>query len=202
MNISKKQHYAGKTVVMNTKGYMHLLIGKKGKKWRIKPAKEHSLRKVFLFQKRKKLNCSKSFNNTDENTTIEDTTSIHSIRKSPRKLTQYKSFLDDRNCIICNGIKNEKGRKVSLLSMTLKKHRNENHRAEETLTKFANIHIQNDTKYKDAARRILLQENVTTLFAANVSYHKDYCFDGILRSFHKPKFKLYIVFNTNLLSLQ
>ena len=55
LNISKKHHYAGKTVVMDTKGYMHLLIGKKGKNWRIKPAKEHSLRKVFLFQKRKKL---------------------------------------------------------------------------------------------------------------------------------------------------
>ena len=26
----KKQYCAGKTVVMNTKGYMHLLIGKKG----------------------------------------------------------------------------------------------------------------------------------------------------------------------------
>ena len=27
------------------------------------------------------------------------------------------------------------------------------------------------------------------------------CFDGILRSVHKPKFKLYIAFNTNFLSL-
>ena len=39
LNISKKQYYAGKTVVMNAKGYMHLLIGKKRKKWRIKPAR-------------------------------------------------------------------------------------------------------------------------------------------------------------------
>ena len=140
-------------------------------------------------------------NNNDENTTIEDTTSIHSIRKSSRKLTRCKSSLNDRNWIIYNGIKYEKGRKVSLLSMTLRKHGKENHQAEETLTKFANIHIQNDTKYKDAARRILRQENVTTLFAANVYYHKDHCFDGILRSFYKPKFKLYIVFNTILLSL-
>ena len=66
-------------------------------------------------------------NNTDANTTIQDTTSIHSFRKSSRKLTQYKSSLDDRNCIICNAIKYEKGRKVSLLSMTLKKHGKENH---------------------------------------------------------------------------
>ena len=32
LNISKKQHYTGKTVVMNTKEYMHLFIGEKGKK--------------------------------------------------------------------------------------------------------------------------------------------------------------------------
>ena len=120
-------------------------------------------------------------NNTDENTTIEDTTSIHSIRKSSRKLTQYKSSLDDRNCIICNGIKYEKVIKVPLLSMTLRKHGKENHQAEETLNKFVNSHIQNDTNYKNAAQRILHQQNVTTLFAANVSYHKD-CY----QSFRSP----------------
>ena len=48
--------------------------------------------------------------------------------------------------------------------MTLKKHDKGNHQAEETLTKFANIHIQNDTKYKDAAQRIILPQNL--------SYHK------------------------------
>ena len=55
--------------------------------------------------------------------------------------------------------------------MTLKKHGKENHQAEETLTNFANIHIRNDTKYKDAAQRILLQQNVSALFATNVFYH-------------------------------
>ena len=40
-------------------------------------------------------------NNTGENATIEDTTSIHSIRKSCCKLTQYKSSLDGRKYIIC-----------------------------------------------------------------------------------------------------
>ena len=56
-----------------------------------------------------------------------------------------------------------------------------NHQTEKTLTKFANIHIQSDTNYKDAAQRILLQQNVSTLFAANVSYHKD-CY----QSFRSP----------------
>ena len=68
---------------------------------------------------------------------------------------------------------------MSLLCITLKKHGKENHQAEETLIKFANIHIQNDFKYKDAAQRILLQWEVITLFAANASYHKD-CY----QSFH------------------
>ena len=70
---------------------------------------------------------------------------------------------------------------VSLLSMTLKNHGKENHQPEQTLTKFANIHIQNDTKYRDAAQRILLQQNVSTLVAANISYHKD-CY----QSFRSP----------------
>ena len=102
---------------MNTKGYIHLLIEKKEQKWRIKPAEN------FLMSKEKEAATVASVsNNTDENTTIEDTTSIHFTRKNSRKLTQYKSSLDDRNCIICNEIKYEKGRKMSLLSMTLKKH--------------------------------------------------------------------------------
>ena len=95
LNISKKHHYAGKTVVMNTKGYIHLLIEKKEQKWRIKPAEN------FLMSKEKEAATVASVsNNTDENTTIEDTTSIHFIRKSSRKLTQYKSPLDDRNSYV------------------------------------------------------------------------------------------------------
>ena len=140
---------------------------------------------IFLISKEKEATAVASVsNNTDENTTMEDTTSIHSICKSSRKLTQYKSSLEDKNCIISNEIKYQKGSKVSLISMTLKKHGKENHQAEETLTKFANIHIQNDTKYKDAAQRILLQQNVSTLFTANVSYHKD-CY----QSFRSPSWE-------------
>ena len=63
----------------------------------------------------------------------------------------------------------------------MNKHGKENHQAEETLTKFANIHIQIDTKYKDFAQTILPQQIVSTLFAANVSYHED-CY----QSFRSP----------------
>ena len=112
-------------------------------------------KKSFISKENKAATVANVSNNTDENTTTEDMTSIHSIRRSSCKLTQYKSSLDDRNYMICNEIKYEKGRKVSLLSMTLydfvllsmtlRKHGKENHQAEKTLAKFANIHIQNDT---------------------------------------------------------
>ena len=122
MNISDKQHCTGKTVIMNKKGYMHLLIGKKGGGMAHKACKGTFFNESFLISKEKETaTVANVSNNTDENTTIEDTTSIHSIRKSSRKLTQYKSSLYDRNCILCNEIKYEKERKVSLLSMTLKK---------------------------------------------------------------------------------
>ena len=108
-----------KTVVMITKGYMHLLIWKKGKKWCIKPAKEHYLREVFLFQNRKKLQLWQVF--------LITLMQMLPFRTRPVSILQYKSSLDNRNCIICNEIKYGKGRKVSLLSMTLKKHGKENH---------------------------------------------------------------------------
>ena len=108
---------------------VHALVDwEKGEKIANKACKGTFFKESFLISKEKEAATVASVSNsTDENTNIENTTSIHSICKSSRKLTQYKSSLDDRNCIICNGIKYEKGRKVSLLSMTLKKHGKENH---------------------------------------------------------------------------
>ena len=117
-----------------------------------------SYKKSFLILKEKEAETVASVsNNTDENATIEDMASFHSIHNSSQ------------------------GEKVSLLSMASKKHRKENYQVEVTLTKFANIHIQNDIKYTDAAQRILLQQNVSTLSAANVSDHND-CY----QSFRSP----------------
>ena len=71
-----------------------------------KACKGTLLQESFLVSKVKEAGTVASVsNNTDENTIIEDKTSPHSICKSSRKLTQYKSSLDDRNCIICNKIK-------------------------------------------------------------------------------------------------
>ena len=56
-------------------------------------------KEIFVFSKEKEAATVASIsNNTDENTTIEDTTSIHSIRASYRKSTSS----DKRNCIIRN----------------------------------------------------------------------------------------------------
>ena len=82
---------------------------KKWEKMAHKVCKGKFFNESFLISKEKKAATGASAsNNTDENTTIEETTSIHSIRKSSRKSTQYKSSLDDRNCVICNEIKYEK----------------------------------------------------------------------------------------------
>ena len=103
---------------MNTKG----CIVEFGKKGTHKAYKGTFFKESFLISKEKEATTvAIASNSTDENSTKENTTSIHSIRKSSRKLTQFKSSLDGRNCIICNEIKYEKGRRMSLLSITLKK---------------------------------------------------------------------------------
>ena len=83
-----------------------LVDWRKGAKMAHKACKGTLLQESFLVSKVKEAATVASVsNNTDENTIIEDKTSPHSICKSSRKLTQYKSSLDDRNCIICNKIK-------------------------------------------------------------------------------------------------
>ena len=96
---------------------VHALVDyEKGEKMAHKSCKGTFFKENFLISKEKEAATVASVSNdTNENTTVEDTTSIHSIRKNSRKLTHHKSSLDDRNCIICNEIKYEKGIKVSLL---------------------------------------------------------------------------------------
>ena len=82
-----------------------------------KACKGTFFKESFLISKEKEAATVASVSKTtDENTTIEDTTNIHSIRKRSRKLTQYKSSLDDRTCIICNEIKYKKAEKYHFLA--------------------------------------------------------------------------------------
>ena len=55
LNISKKQHYTGKNCSYEYKRVHALGDWEKGEEIAHKACNEHSLRKVFLFQKRKKL---------------------------------------------------------------------------------------------------------------------------------------------------
>ena len=149
--MSNTEHFKETTLRWKSCSYEYKRVDEfvdweKGEKVAHKACKRTFFMERFLISKENEFATVASVSdNTDENTTIEDTTSIHSICKRSCKLTQYKSSLDNRNCIICNEIKNEQGGKVPLLSMTLKKHLKENYQTEETLTKLANIHIQNDT---------------------------------------------------------
>ena len=75
----KKQYYAGKTVVMNTKGYMHLLIGKRGGEMAHKACRWTLFKEsFFIWKETEAVTVASVSNDTDENTTIEDSTSIHS----------------------------------------------------------------------------------------------------------------------------
>ena len=55
--------------------------------------------------------------------------------------------------------------------------------AEDTLIKFARIHVKHNTKYKDAAERILLDASTNSLFTADVGYHLKQCYQ-MFRSNH------------------
>ena len=53
--------------------------------------------------------------------------------------------------------------------MTLRKHGSTTHEAEKVLKEFAEIHTNNDNeKYKDGSKRILLTMTTNSLFAAAV----------------------------------
>ena len=51
------------------------------------------------------------------------------------------------------------------------------HQAEEQLIEFAETHLFRESKYKEAANRIMLTKAVKSLFADNVGYHHS-CYDN------------------------
>ena len=109
-------------------------------------------------------------------------------RNSVRKSCKYKSSKDDRKCIVCNKIKYAKGRTVPLLGITLKKSEEGSQEAEKTLKEFAKIHLHNNNEtYKESANRIILTTSITTLFAADVSYHKQ-CYQRFRSPWWKKKY--------------
>ena len=77
------------------------------------------------------------------------------------------------SCIICNEKKYEKGRVLPLVLITLRDNTTKSHLAEEKLKKSSNIHLNCEkSPYQAGAKRIQLQLNVKSLFAADVCYHR------------------------------
>ena len=110
------------------------------------------------------------------------------IDHAPSYVRESRSNFSDSggSCIICNEKKyKRKGRVVPLVLITLRDNTTKSHKAEEKLKEFADIHLSNSrTPYLDGAKRIRLQLNVKSLFAADVSYHRD-CY----LNFRSPKWK-------------
>ena len=108
------------------------------------------------------------------------------------------SWLDDdeKRCIICNKdirvkgrlvppktisiVDKAEGRLVPLKTISIVD------KAEPTLKEFAEIHIKNNNlKYVEGAKRILLTLSIKSLLAANLAYHQKECY----KSFRSPAWK-------------
>ena len=110
-----------------------------------------------------------------------------SVRKSTRQNLLYKSNQTERKCIICNNHRYIKGRLDQLINIALKRAVDGTYVAESTLKEYVEIHLKLDNeRYIDSVNRILLVLGTSSLFVANVSYHKS-CYDGFRSSWWKTK---------------
>ena len=89
------------------------------------------------------------------------------IIKSSRKRLSYETDRNDdekASCIICNEEKKEKGRTVPITVITLQDEETKKHYAEETLLKYADIHVRHNTSFKVAGERIFVQKKLKALW--------------------------------------
>ena len=86
--------------------------------------------------------------------------------------------------IICNEEKRKKGRPIPLTIISV------TDKAEKTLQEFSELHIKNNNqKYLDGARRILLTLATKSLLAADVAYHQQSCYEPFRSSAWKRREK-------------
>ena len=110
-----------------------------------------------------------------------------SVQKSTRQNLLYKSNQIERKCIICNNHRYIKGQLDQIINIALKRAVDGTYVAESTLKEYAKIHLKlHNEKYMDSANRIPLVLGTSSLFAADVSYHKS-CYDGFRSSWWKTK---------------
>ncbi len=115
---------------------------------------------------------------------VDDTCeSTENVRRSMRKKLSYTSSWqadNEKKCIICNENKFAKGRLLPVQTINI------TDKAEQTLIEYANIHLENQNmKYSDGAKRILLTLSTKSLLAADVAYHKRQCYEP----FRSPAWK-------------
>ena len=101
----------------------------------------------------------------------ETTKDVATLRKSVRQQYKYESsWLDDdeKQCIVCNKDIRVKGRLAPPKTISIVD------KVEPTVKEFAEIHIKNNNlKYVEGAKRILLTLSTKSLLAANVAYHQE-----------------------------
>ena len=104
----------------------------------------------------------------------ETTKDVDTLRKSVRQQYKYESsWLDDDEkwCVICNKDIRVKGRLVPPKTISIVD------KTEPRLKEFAEIHIKNNNlKYVEGAKRILVTLSTKSLLAANVAYHQKECY--------------------------
>ena len=95
-------------------------------------------------------------------------------RKSLRNKQKYESSWtveSQKRCIICNKDIFSKGKLQPPQTISIVD------KAEDTLKEFAELHIRNNNeKYVEASKRILLVLSTKSLLAANVAYHRKECY--------------------------
>ena len=112
--------------------------------------------------------------------------STTSRRASRSSSTSYETSRDNIRCIICaTDQKDSHGKLIPARTMEMRLEGQALHQAELQLVEFAKIHQNRDTKYKEAAERIILQRTTRSLFAANVGLHNS-CYSN----FRSPSWKV------------
>ena len=89
---------------------------------------------------------------------------------------RYQSFQEESKCIICTEVKKDNhGKVIPMQTTTFPSKYCKEHLVEKELKEFTKIHVENYTKFQDAENRILLNYSInSSLFSANVGYHKSY----------------------------
>ena len=122
---------------------------------------------------------------TTECSAPQDPSLVQPMRITRSSDTSYQTTKEDVCCIICKSKKTDShGREIPAHTMEMRFEDKKLHQAEEQLIEFAKIHVSRESKYKDAANRILLQRATRTLFLADVGFHGS-CYEN----FRAPAWK-------------